>query len=107
MEMIAHSYISDSAPETMFDDVDGFPKDVPKKGRTSKGGRKSTRGRGFGGISKASTGGRHGGIGSRHGGIGRGHGRLGGGRHGGGRQKPRAKRQKITKGRGKRTTSKL
>jgi hypothetical protein len=108
MEMIAHSYISDSAPNTMFDDVEDFAKNLMEKGRTSRGGRKPSRSRSFGGISKAFGGSRHGG--GRLSGSGGG-GRYGGGskrgRHGGGRQKPRAKHQRVTKGRGKRALPRL
>lgn len=98
--MIAHSYISDSAPDTIFDDIEGFAKDLMKNRRAPRGSRKSIKCRSFGGISNASSGNKHGG------------GRLsrcrqGGNRNVGSRQKPRAKRQRTTKSRGKKPSSKV
>lgn len=82
MEMIAHSYISDTTPDAILDIAEGFPNELGfKEERKSRRGPKSIRMKGFGGIRKAS-----------------------GGRQGGNRGKPRAKRQKTTRGRGKKST---
>lgn len=87
MEMIAHSYISDSTPERIFDNIEGFPNEPNfTKGREVRRGRKSTKGRSFGGIHKASSTSRQG---------------------GGKTNKTRTKGQRSTKGRGKKSSSRL
>jgi len=87
MEMIAHSYISDGTPDINFDIVDGFPNELNfKEGRKMRRGQKSTKGRSLGGIHKASSGSRHGGRKA---------------------SKSCAKRQRTTKGRGKKSSLRL